>query len=81
MRAISQRELRNDSATVMRQMTQGTSFGVTSRGTPVATLSPIEARPSDELTLREGTGEMDFPPGVHIAESIEDALAALRGAR
>lgn len=81
MKTVSQRELRNDSANVMRQVTRGASFRVTSRGTPVAVLSPFESRPGDELTLREGTGVMDFPPGVHTSESTEETLAELRGGR
>ena len=81
MKTISQRELRNDSAKVMRQVTQGASFRVTSRGTPVAMLSPVEGRFGDELTLREGSGEMEFPPGVHTSESTAGALADLRGNR
>lgn len=81
MRTISQRELRNDSADVMRQVARGASFRVTNRGTPVAVLSPVEDRPGDGLTLREGTGRMEFPPGVRTSESTEDALAELRGDR
>lgn len=75
MKSISQRELRNDSAAVLRQVTQGTSFRVTSRGTPVAVISPFDGSRGDGLTLREGSGAMVFPPGVVVAESTEDVLA------
>ena len=81
MRAISQRELRNDSGKVLRQVAQGKSFRVTNRGAPVAVLSPLEGHPGDELTLREGTGQMEFPPGARVLESTEDVLAELRGDR
>lgn len=40
-REISQRELRNDSGEVMRQLDQGHSFVVTRNGVPVGELSPL----------------------------------------
>jgi prevent-host-death family protein len=40
---ISQRELRNDSGTIMRRVEQGESFTVTRNGTPVADLVPHDA--------------------------------------
>jgi prevent-host-death family protein len=42
MKTISQRELRNDNAEVMRNVEQGESYTVTRRGVPVARLSPIQ---------------------------------------
>ncbi|MBA2558561.1 MAG: type II toxin-antitoxin system prevent-host-death family antitoxin [Propionibacteriales bacterium] len=41
MRTISQRELRNDNATVMSGVESGESYTVTRRGVPVARLVPI----------------------------------------
>jgi prevent-host-death family protein len=81
MKTISQRELRNESAAVMRKVQQGESFRVTSRGAPVAVLSPVSEESEDTLTLREGTGIMEFPPGVRIAEDSGTVLDELRGAR
>lgn len=43
-RTISQRELRNDSAAVLREVQQGTGLIVTRNGTPVAELRPIARR-------------------------------------
>jgi antitoxin (DNA-binding transcriptional repressor) of toxin-antitoxin stability system len=40
-REISQRELRNDSGEIMRQLDQGQSFIVTRNGVPVGELSPL----------------------------------------
>lgn len=40
-REISQRELRNDSGVIMRQLDQGESFVVTRNGVPVGELSPL----------------------------------------
>ena len=38
---ISQRELRNDSGEIMRQLDQGESFVVTRNGVPVGELAPL----------------------------------------
>jgi prevent-host-death family protein len=43
-RRISQRELRNDSGRIMREVSRGGSFVVTSNGVPVAELTPIRRR-------------------------------------
>lgn len=40
-REISQRELRNDSGRIMRELDAGESFIVTSNGTPVGELTPV----------------------------------------
>ena len=81
MRSISQRELRNDSGKVMREVQRGASFQVTSRGTPIAVLAPIERSAVADLTLREGSQIMEFPPGAELSEASEDLLAELRGDR
>jgi prevent-host-death family protein len=41
VRTISQRELRNDNADVIREVEAGESFTVTRRGVPVARLLPL----------------------------------------
>lgn len=81
MKTISQRELRNDSGAVLRQVEEGATFRVTNRGTPVATLAPVEVTALDELTLREGTQVMTFPPGVRSRVRTEDVLAESRHPR
>lgn len=43
-RVITQRELRNDSAAVLRDVQAGQSITVTRNGTPVAELRPIPPR-------------------------------------
>jgi prevent-host-death family protein len=40
-RTITQRELRNDSGEIMRQLDQGETFIVTRNGTPVGELTPL----------------------------------------
>jgi prevent-host-death family protein len=43
-REITQRQLRNDSGEVMRELDRGESFVVTRNGTPVGELRPIRRR-------------------------------------
>jgi prevent-host-death family protein len=43
-REITQRELRNDSGEIMRQLDGGESFVVTRNGVPVAELMPLRRR-------------------------------------
>lgn len=48
MSTISQRELRNDNAEIIRGVEQGETYTVTRRGVPVARLTPV----SDDEDLR-----------------------------
>lgn len=41
MRQITQRELRNDNAQIIREVEQGENFVVTKHGVPVARLGPV----------------------------------------
>ncbi len=43
-RTVTQRELRNDSAAVLREVEEGRTVVVTRNGTPVAELRPLRAR-------------------------------------
>ncbi|MFI4989449.1 MAG: type II toxin-antitoxin system Phd/YefM family antitoxin [Solirubrobacterales bacterium] len=43
-REITQRELRNESGEIMRELDRGESFVVTRNGAPVGELSPIRRR-------------------------------------
>jgi prevent-host-death family protein len=52
-REITQRELRNDSGQILREVEAGATFVVTRNGTPVAELRPLGRRvfvPATELT-------------------------------
>lgn len=44
MRTITQRELRNESAAILREVQAGQSVIVTRNGTPVAELKPVSPR-------------------------------------
>jgi prevent-host-death family protein len=51
---IGQRELRNDSGTIMRRVEQGESFVITRNGRPVAELIPhVRVDDAPSRTLRE----------------------------
>lgn len=45
VRHITQRELRNESGEIMRELDAGVTFVVTRNGVPVAQLTPLERSP------------------------------------
>ena len=52
-REITQRELRNDSGAILREVENGATFIVTRNGTPIAELHPLRRRtfvPTSTLT-------------------------------
>jgi antitoxin (DNA-binding transcriptional repressor) of toxin-antitoxin stability system len=63
-RAITQRQLRNDSGKIMRALDQGESFIVTRNGTPVGELRPIRRRqfvPAEvAIAAFSGVGHIDY---------------------
>lgn len=86
MRTISQRELRNDNAEIIRGVEAGESYVVTRRGVPVARLVPLDdgATPEPGLPLARPAGPwrpFSDRPLVRVAESIEEILDDLRADR
>ena len=81
MRSITQRELRNDNAAVVRGVQEGESYVVTRRGVPVARLVPIEA--TDLRCDRPARRRPTYAdrPRVRLSETSQDALDDLRGER
>ncbi|GGB14949.1 hypothetical protein GCM10011492_00790 [Flexivirga endophytica] len=61
MKTISQRELRNDNATVMDEVGRGESYTVTRRGVPVARIVPLTGDNSDLRCIRPA--KKRFMPG------------------
>ena len=63
-REITQRELRNDSGEIMRQLDRGESFIVTRNGVPVGELSPVRRHrfvsTDAALAAFAGAPEIDF---------------------
>lgn len=82
MKTISQRELRNDNAQVMRGVEEGETYTVTRRGVPVARLVPL----TDETDLRCDRPAKTRPtytsqPRVRSKTPTGELLSALRGDR
>lgn len=82
MKTISQRELRNDNAEVMRGVEDGETYTVTRRGVPVARLVPL-ADASDLRCDRPARGRPSYAslPRVRPETSTEELLDDLRGDR
>jgi prevent-host-death family protein len=82
VRTISQRELRNDNAVVIRAVEQGETFTVTRRGVPVARLAPVQG--DDDLRcVGRASARPDY---VHRSRprldiDVAGILADLRGER
>lgn len=81
MRSISQRELRNDNAAIIRAVEAGESFTVTKRGVPVARLAPVPD--ADLRVVRPSLHEHDITalPRVTPVSSTAEHLDDLRGDR
>jgi len=82
MRSISQRELRNDNAAVIREVEQGVDFTVTRHGVPIAHLSPLNNQ-SELRCARHATKKLD-PSAIRRVKSKQrtaDVLDDLRGER
>ena len=75
MRTISQRELRNDNAAVMRAVEAGESFLVTRNGAPVAVVKPVsEAELGTGLPFaRQARRAADFRAWPRVASTVESA--------
>lgn len=81
MRTITQRELRNDNAAVMRDVEAGETFLVTKHGRPVARLVPagVEELPVAKPATR--SGGFDRLTRVRIEGTTREVLEDLRGDR
>lgn len=82
MTTISQRELRNDNAEIIRGIERGETYTVTRRGVPVAQIGPITSE-SDLRCVRPATRRVRFADleRVRVDEASSDVLADLRGDR
>ncbi|GAB3087544.1 type II toxin-antitoxin system Phd/YefM family antitoxin [Corynebacterium aquatimens] len=69
VRHIPQRELRNDSSRVLREVADGAEFIITTRGTPVARLSPIGLPAYSQLTYSPPSRPQTFSTeGLDVAD-------------
>lgn len=82
MTTISQRELRNDNAAIMRGVEQGETYTVTRRGVPVARLTPFVDEP-DLRIVKPASRPFAWADleRVRLPESTSDLLDDLRGDR
>ncbi len=75
MREITQRELRNDSGEIMRELDRGESFTVTRNGVPVGELKPAHRRRfvSADQALDAFAGAASIEP-VRFREDVDRLL-------
>lgn len=80
MRTISQREMRNDSGGILREVEAGAVLVVTRRGTPVAQLSPYAGA---RLATKPASQAVHFTLQDLVASTVSTAtvLDDLRGER
>jgi prevent-host-death family protein len=69
---ISQRELRNDNAEIMRRVEAGESFTVTRNGKPIADLVPHGATQKKTKTGRDMQEEFRQLPPIDVAQWYRD---------
>lgn len=83
MRAISQRQLRNESAAVLREVQGGERIVVTRNGTPVAEMGPILARrfvPRAKITAAARTApRIDFARFRADLDAVADPYVDVAG--
>ena len=86
MDSVSQREMRNSSADLLRRVAQGESVMVTNNGVPAAVIVPVTAGVRERLLasgrLKVGSGmDVDaLPPRVTPVLPTQDVLDEDRGA-
>ncbi|MGL5856825.1 MAG: type II toxin-antitoxin system Phd/YefM family antitoxin [Angustibacter sp.] len=75
---ISQRELRNENAAIMRRVEAGESFVVTRNGVPVADIVPHQVRPRPRTLAELQQAFQDLPPmdseRWHAERQADDAV-------
>ncbi|MDZ7752463.1 MAG: type II toxin-antitoxin system prevent-host-death family antitoxin [Gammaproteobacteria bacterium] len=74
-KTITQRELRNDSAAVLREVQAGQTLVVTRNGTPVAELRPIQPRRYvPRAVLAEAAGQAPALDSVRFRTDVDGAV-------
>lgn len=73
---ISQRELRNDNAEIMRRVEAGESFVVTRNGKPIADLVPHGVPPKQRKTFRDMQEEFRQLPPIDVDQWYRDRADA-----
>lgn len=82
-REISQRELRNESGEIMRQLDQGETFVVMRNGAPVGELTPLRrhrfVRADAAVAMFRNAPGIDFDTFRADLDAVADQDAAPRG--
>jgi prevent-host-death family protein len=73
---ISQRELRNDNAEIMRRVEAGEAFVVTRNGRPIADLVPHGVPPKKRKTFRDMQEELRQLPQIDVEQWYRDRADA-----
>lgn len=81
VRTISQRELRNDNAAIIRAVEAGESFTVTRRGVPVARVVPVPETDLRRVRVADPEHDVTALSRVVATRPTAEHLADLRGER
>ena len=81
VRTISQRELRNDNAAIIRAVEAGESFTVTKRGVPVARVIPVPETDLRRVRAADPAYDVTAQPRVLAGRPMAEHLDDLRGER
>lgn len=81
VRTISQRELRNDNAAIIRAVEAGESFTVTKRGVPVARVIPVPETDLRRVRAADPAYDVTALPRAAAARPMAEHLDDLRGER
>ncbi|MFB8388006.1 type II toxin-antitoxin system Phd/YefM family antitoxin [Microbacterium sp. NPDC055910] len=83
MKTISHRDMRNNSAEVLKRVAAGDSYTVTNHGTAVAQIIPIGRTAADLPLAQPATRQGGFSslPRRRVDGTITEALDDLRGER
>ena len=80
VKTISHREMRNNSAAILKAVEAGESFEITNHGKLVAVLSPVGDDPYRGQNVTRATGNRDWESlrPVKIDQSVQSILDDLR---
>ena len=81
VRTISQRELRNDNAAIIRAVEAGESFTVTKRGVPVARVIPVPETDLRRVRAADPAYDVTALPRAAATRQMAEHLDDLRGER
>ncbi len=81
VRTVAHRELRNNSAEILRRVAAGEEFEVTNRGEVIAVLLPASAERRSHVVRHATAAGFSALPRVSADEHVQEILDDLRGDR